>query len=117
LQFHRKRSLRSRRPLAYSADGEGWQIRAGEVTAESVVKKMALPHGSVKQRSHRKGEVAEALMAISGAIGTVGASKAGAFSDAPAIPKVDVDPFSTEFFENPHPGHEIMREAAPVVRF
>src|SRR5436190_15917015 len=34
----------------------------------------------------------------------------------PEIPAVDVDPFSNEFFENPHPSHEVMREAGPVVR-
>src|SRR5437660_7302136 len=35
---------------------------------------------------------------------------------APAgVPKLDVDPFSTEFFEDPHPIHDILREAAPVV--
>jgi 4-methoxybenzoate monooxygenase (O-demethylating) len=33
------------------------------------------------------------------------------------IPVVDVDPFAIEFFENPHPSHEVLREAGPVVRF
>jgi cytochrome P450 len=32
-----------------------------------------------------------------------------------AIPDVDADPFSTEFFENPHPIREVLREAGPVV--
>jgi cytochrome P450 len=35
---------------------------------------------------------------------------------APAgIPSLDVDPFSTEFFEDPHAIHQILREAGPVV--
>ena len=33
----------------------------------------------------------------------------------PAIPDVDADPFSNEFFENPHPIHEVLREAEPLV--
>jgi cytochrome P450 len=32
------------------------------------------------------------------------------------LPSPDVDPFSLEFFENPHPVHEVLREAGPVVR-
>src|SRR4051794_25120476 len=44
-------------------------------------------------------------------------SKAEASGATSAIPAVDVDPFSNEFFENPHPSHEVMREAGPVVRF
>ena len=32
------------------------------------------------------------------------------------IPSLDLDPFSIEFFENPHPVHEVLREAGPVVR-
>jgi cytochrome P450 len=32
------------------------------------------------------------------------------------IPNLDIDPFSIEFFENPHPVHEVLREAGPVVR-
>ena len=36
-------------------------------------------------------------------------------SGAPPIPRVDVDPFSNEFFENPYPAHEALREAGPVV--
>src|SRR6185295_9198441 len=32
-----------------------------------------------------------------------------------AIPSLDLDPFSIEFFENPHPVHEVLREAGPVV--
>jgi len=31
------------------------------------------------------------------------------------IPSLDLDPFSIEFFENPHPVHEVLREAGPVV--
>jgi cytochrome P450 len=31
------------------------------------------------------------------------------------IPVVDYDPFSAEFFEDPHPVHEKLREAGPVV--
>jgi cytochrome P450 len=32
------------------------------------------------------------------------------------IPNLDLDPFSIEFFENPHPVHEVLREAGPVIR-
>src|SRR5256885_2171215 len=35
---------------------------------------------------------------------------------APAgVPSVDVDPFSTEFFEDPHATHKVLREAGPLV--
>src|SRR5437764_1031899 len=35
---------------------------------------------------------------------------------APAgAPRLDVDPFSTEFFEDPHAIHEVLREAGPLV--
>src|ERR1700716_709621 len=36
--------------------------------------------------------------------------------DPSAIPHVEVDPFSNEFFENPPPIHEVLREAGAVVR-
>ena len=32
------------------------------------------------------------------------------------IPSLDIDPFSIEFLEDPHPVHEVLREAGPVVR-
>src|SRR3954453_6832563 len=35
---------------------------------------------------------------------------------APGIPRLDVDPFSLEFFEDPFPSHERLREAGPLVR-
>jgi 4-methoxybenzoate monooxygenase (O-demethylating) len=41
---------------------------------------------------------------------------AGTTGSSPQIPSLDVDPFSIEFFENPHPVHEVLREAGPVVR-
>ena len=28
---------------------------------------------------------------------------------------LDVDPFSTEFFDDLHPAHEVLREAGPLV--
>jgi cytochrome P450 len=34
---------------------------------------------------------------------------------APAIPVSDIDPFSMAFLDNPHPSHELLREAGPVV--
>ncbi|MBK1657957.1 cytochrome P450 [Paracraurococcus ruber] len=33
-----------------------------------------------------------------------------------AIPDSDIDPFCAEFFEDPHPAQEALREAGPVVR-
>ncbi len=33
----------------------------------------------------------------------------------PGVPVSDVDPFSVEFFENPHRIHEVLRETGPVV--
>ena len=32
-----------------------------------------------------------------------------------SVPNSDIDPFSIEFFENPHPVHETLRELGPVV--
>ena len=31
------------------------------------------------------------------------------------VPSLDVDPFANEFFEDPHPIHEALREAGPLV--
>src|SRR6266436_8782097 len=47
----------------------------------------------------------------------VGGGHAGASSGSvpPGIPGLDVDPFAIEFFENPFPAHEALREAGPVV--
>src|SRR3954449_7888767 len=33
----------------------------------------------------------------------------------PDVPTFDFDPFSKQFFDNPYPAHEAMREAGPVV--
>src|SRR5258708_24061256 len=38
-----------------------------------------------------------------------------AVNGSPGIPGLDVDPFAIEFFENPFPTHEVLREAGPVV--
>ena len=35
---------------------------------------------------------------------------------ADGMPSLDIDPFSMEFLDNPHPSHEMLREAGPVVR-
>src|SRR5712672_738183 len=47
----------------------------------------------------------------------VGGGHAGASSGSvpSGIPGLDVDPFAIEFFENPFPAHEALREAGPVV--
>src|SRR3569832_2096340 len=34
---------------------------------------------------------------------------------AATIPHLDIDPFAIEFFDDPYPAHEEMRDAAPVV--
>ena len=31
------------------------------------------------------------------------------------IPRLDVDPFSIEFFADPYPTHELLRDTGPVV--
>jgi cytochrome P450 len=38
-----------------------------------------------------------------------------AVNGSPGIPGLDVDPFAIEFFEDPFPTHEALREAGPVV--
>src|SRR5215218_8279209 len=40
---------------------------------------------------------------------------AGAIHGSSDIPRLDVDPFSIEFFADPYPTHELLREAGPVV--
>jgi cytochrome P450 len=47
----------------------------------------------------------------------VGGGHAGAASGSvpSGIPGLDVDPFANEFFENPFPTHEALREAGPLV--
>src|SRR5216684_4662820 len=55
-------------------------------------------------------------MVTTGSTG-VGGGRAGAASGSvpSGIPGLDVDPFAIEFFENPFPTHEVLREAGPVV--
>lgn len=55
-------------------------------------------------------------MVTTGSAGFAGA-RAGAASGSvlSGIPGLDVDPFSIEFFENPYPTQEALREAGPVV--
>jgi cytochrome P450 len=51
-------------------------------------------------------------MATTGSAGIGGAAS----RDVPsAIPGLDVDPFSIEFFDDPYPTHELLRETGPVV--
>jgi len=44
--------------------------------------------------------------------GRAGAASGSVLSDIPAL---DVDPFAIEFFENPYPAQQALREAGPVV--
>jgi cytochrome P450 len=55
-------------------------------------------------------------MVTTGSTG-VGGGRAGAASGSvpSGIPGLDIDPFAIEFFENPFPAHEALREAGPVV--
>jgi 4-methoxybenzoate monooxygenase (O-demethylating) len=39
----------------------------------------------------------------------------GAAGHPPAIPRLDIDPFAIDFFENPYPAQEKLRDTAPVV--
>jgi cytochrome P450 len=41
--------------------------------------------------------------------------QAATTTHTPDVPTFDFDPFSREFFDNPYPAHEAMREAGPVV--
>ncbi len=41
--------------------------------------------------------------------------QAAAATRMPDVPTFDFDPFSREFYDNPYPAHEAMREAGPVV--
>src|SRR3981081_490264 len=55
-------------------------------------------------------------MAITGSAGFAGGSaQAGSGTVPSPIPGLDVDPFAIEFFENPFPTHQVLREAGPVV--
>src|SRR3954451_4619371 len=42
-------------------------------------------------------------------------SAANPSPSAADIPHLDVDPFSIEFFDDPYPTHELLREAGPLV--
>ena len=46
---------------------------------------------------------------------TGGEMRPGSPGPGPGAPTSDVDPFSVEFFENPHRIHDELREAGPVV--
>src|SRR5215471_7117811 len=39
----------------------------------------------------------------------------GSAGGPPAVPHLDVDPFAIEFFADPFPTHDVLREAGPVV--
>jgi cytochrome P450 len=39
----------------------------------------------------------------------------GAAGGPPAVPHLDVDPFAIDFFADPYPTHELLRETGPVV--
>jgi hypothetical protein len=39
----------------------------------------------------------------------------GAAGSPPAVPHLDVDPFAIDFFADPYPTHELLRETGPVV--
>ena len=52
--------------------------------------------------------------AVNTAILAFGSSPQGAGS-TPLIPHSDIDPFAMDFFADPHPTHEVLREAGPVV--
>src|SRR6266536_683510 len=45
--------------------------------------------------------------------GNTGSVAAGGLAD---VPHLDVDPFSMDYFEDPYPTQEVLREAGPVVR-
>lgn len=55
-------------------------------------------------------------MAATTAAGSIGQPPTAAGLHPSAAPVSDVDPFSVEFFEDPHRIHEVLREAGPVVR-
>jgi cytochrome P450 len=65
---------------------------------------------------HYKTKFREAHMVTAGSAG-IGGGRAGAASGSVSsgIPGLDIDPFAIEFFENPYPTHEALREAGPVV--
>jgi cytochrome P450 len=55
-------------------------------------------------------------MVTAGSAGVGGGREAGASGSVLSdIPRLDVDPFAIEFFENPYPTHEALRDAGPVV--
>jgi hypothetical protein len=55
-------------------------------------------------------------MVTAGSAGIGGGRADAASGGAPsAIPGLDIDPFAIEFFENPYPAQEALREAGPVV--
>ena len=55
-------------------------------------------------------------MVTTGSAGIVGGgAQAGSGRMASGIPGLDIDPFAIEFFENPYPAQETLREAGPVV--
>jgi cytochrome P450 len=45
----------------------------------------------------------------------LGTGAGPAVNTSPAIPHLDVDPFAIEFFDDPYPTHELLRETGPVV--
>jgi cytochrome P450 len=54
-------------------------------------------------------------MVTAGSAGIGGRADAASGSLLSGIPGLDIDPFAIEFFENPFPTHEALREAGPVV--
>jgi len=54
-------------------------------------------------------------MSTTGFSASSGTGAGPAVNTSPAIPHLDVDPFAIEFFDDPYPTHELLRETGPVV--
>ena len=56
-------------------------------------------------------------MSATGFSASSGSSAAGpmAAGGSAGVPHLDIDPFSIEYFEDPYPTQELLREAGPLV--
>src|SRR5882757_9651099 len=54
-------------------------------------------------------------MSTTGFSASSGTGAGPAVNTSPAIPHIDVDPFALEFFDDPYPTHQLLRETGPVV--
>jgi cytochrome P450 len=62
-----------------------------------------------------KNKLREGAMSATNISSSAGSSADATVHGSAAVPHLDVDPFSIEFFDDPYPTHDLLRETGPLV--